>query len=229
MALKEAILGLVFDAPRTGYDIKRFYAETIHNFWNISDGQLYPTLRKMNDAGLISREVVVQERTANKHLYSITDEGKRVFLDWLREPVDKFQEMREPFLLKMFFFSRLSKEEVREHLTTQLNVQHRMAEMFRGVEESYKTELSDYQKLIAEVATVFMDFRVLWIARLIQLLESDRIDGKHRLLPTEMREVVVSFFQKIFADELDPELDRILDRLRPRKSAPQTDVTRGAS
>lgn len=216
MALKEAVLGLLFDSPKTGYEIKKFYSETIHNFWNVSDGQLYPTLRKMNDEGLVSKTVVPQENTANKHVYSITEEGKNTFMEWLKEPILKFQEMKEPFLMKMFFFDKLSKEDILNHFRTQIEVHHRMIGEFRNVEKTYRETLTDYQKLIAEVGLIFMDFRMLWLTRLIQLLQGDKVDGKHSIIPDDMRDAVFSFFLALFSEESDPKLNEFLDWLRSR-------------
>lgn len=214
MALKEAVLGLLYDSPKTGYEIKKFYSETIHNFWNVSDGQLYPTLRKMDDEGLVSKTVVPQDNTANKNVYSITDKGKSAFMEWLKEPIHKFQEMKEPFLIKMFFFDKLSKDDILNHFRTQFGVHQKMIEEFRNVEITYRETLTDYQKLIAEVGLIFMDFRMLWITRLMQLLQGDNVDGKHRIIPEDMRDAVLSFFLAIFSEERDPKLNEFLDWLR---------------
>ncbi|MEW5946231.1 MAG: PadR family transcriptional regulator [bacterium] len=214
MALKEAVLGLLFDSPRTGYEIKRFYSETIMNFWNVSDGQLYPTLRRMREDGLVSMEVVPQANTADKHVYSITAEGKAAFTEWLKQPVLKFQEMKEPFLMKMFFFDRLSRDEVANHLRTQLDLHYTMMDEFRKVEETYRDTLTDYQKLIAEVGLIYMEFRILWLTRLRQLLEGNRIDGRHGLIPEGMRGAVQAFFLALFSDGVAPEIEEALERLR---------------
>ena len=39
-----------------------------------------------------------------RKLYSITDKGREVFSQWLKEPADKSMLLRDPFLLKFAFF-----------------------------------------------------------------------------------------------------------------------------
>ena len=214
MALREAVLGLLYDSPKTGYEIKRYYSETVKNFWNISDGQLYPMLRKMHEEGLVDKEVVPQSNTANKNIYSITPKGEQTFLDWLKTPVSKFQEMREPLLIKMYFFDKLSKEEVEKHFQMQLEVHRQMLQELHEVEETYKGELTNFRRLIAEVAFIFLEMRVLWISRMMSLLKSGKINGKHKLVPDYGRSLIPAFFQCIFNEKLDPETKKLLEELK---------------
>ncbi|MFH1537622.1 MAG: hypothetical protein ABIH66_01595, partial [bacterium] len=81
---------------------------------------------------------------------------------------------------------------------------------------TYRETLTDYQKLIAEVGLIFMDFRMLWITRLMQLLNGNKVDGKHRIIPEDMRDAVQAFFLAIFSEEHDPKLTEFLDWLRSR-------------
>jgi len=216
MSLKEAILGLLYDSPRTGYEIKRFYTETVRNFWNISDGQLYPTLRKMHDEGLVHKKVIPQTKTANKNLFSITSEGKKKFLNWLKEPVLKFQEMREPLLIKMFFFDKLTKDDIAMHLKAQMAVNKHMLEELHEVEEIYEEEFTEYRKLISEAGIFFLELRVLWISRMMDLLEKNKIDGKHKLIPGRRRQLIPAFFECLFAEKPDSEIKEIIDKLKAR-------------
>jgi PadR family transcriptional regulator AphA len=196
MSLRHAVLGLLYDAPKSGYEIKRFYSETIRNFWNVSDGQLYPTLRRMHGEGLISREVVPKENTANKHVYSITETGRKEFLGWLAKPILKFQEMKEPFVMQMFFFDKLSKAGVAKHLEAQLAMQDHLMQEFQEVEQSYWDQLTPYQKLIAEAAMIFMELRTIWLQRVTQLVEQGQIDGAHQLIPEDRRALLLEAFSQ---------------------------------
>ena len=45
MSLKFALLGLLSESPKYGYEIKRQFEGALGNVWSVSYGQLYPTLR----------------------------------------------------------------------------------------------------------------------------------------------------------------------------------------
>ena len=61
--LELAILGLLQEQPRHGYELKKRLSETLGSFWGISFGSLYPALRRLERSGAI--EVVDGLETAS--------------------------------------------------------------------------------------------------------------------------------------------------------------------
>lgn len=214
MALREAILGLLCDGPMTGYEIKQFFKNVIKHFWNVSDGQLYPTLKKMYEAGLIDLEVIRQDSTANKHLYSITPEGRQHFERWLREPVTKFEELKEPLVIKVFFFDKLDKEEILGHLRYQLDLHTRILEEFRNIRDTYEDRITAFQRLIGDVGILYVEVRILWLARMIELVEKERINKKHALYTEEMVDMGKKFLEEIFSDTPSQEFQRWMKKVQ---------------
>ena len=214
MSLREAMLGLLDDGPMTGYEIKQFFRKVIQHFWSVSDGQLYPTLKKMHEGGLISLEVVQQEGTANKHVYSITEKGREQFNKWLREPVTKFEELKEPFVLKVFFFSKLSREEILGHLHAQRELHSRILEEIRGVRDTYDESVSPYQRLIGYAGILYVEVRLLWLARMIDLVQHGQIETQPGLYTEEMVEVGKMFFEEVFSEEPSKEFRNWLSKAR---------------
>ncbi len=212
MSLREAMLGLLDDGPMTGYEIKQFFRNVIRHFWSVSDGQLYPTLKKMHEDGLISPEVVEQKGTANRHVYSITAKGRERFAQWLREPVTKFEELKEPFVLKVFFFSKLSREEILGHLHTQQQLHSRILEEIRGVRDTYEEAVSPYQRLIGYVGILYVEVRLLWLASIIDLVEQGKIETQPALYTEEMVEVGKRFFEEVFSEKPSKAFRNWLDK-----------------
>lgn len=60
--LELAILGLLQEQPRHGYELKKRLSETLGSFWGISFGSLYPALRRLERSGAI--EVVAASAAA---------------------------------------------------------------------------------------------------------------------------------------------------------------------
>jgi DNA-binding PadR family transcriptional regulator len=212
MSLREAMLGLLDDGPMTGYEIKQSFRKVIRHFWSVSDGQLYPTLKKMHKDGLVSLEVVEQKGTANKNVYSITDKGRERFDQWVREPVVKFEELKEPFVLKVFFFSKLSKEEILFHLHAQQELHARILEEVRGVRDAYEEGVTPYQRMIGYAGILYVEVRLLWLARMIDLVEQGQIETQPGLYTEQLVEVGKMFFEEVFSENPSKEFRSWLDK-----------------
>jgi PadR family transcriptional regulator AphA len=103
------ILGMLFLGPRSGYDIKRFVDNSTRFFWAASYGQIYPELRRLEQAGLIEGESA-PTGGRQRRVYRLTAAGKDLLLDWLRSPALSY-ELRDEGLLKLFFADALPREE----------------------------------------------------------------------------------------------------------------------
>jgi len=198
MGLAEAILGLLYENPKTGYEIKKFYRDTIKHFWNVSDGQLYPTLKKMTEEGYIVKKEIEDTDGLKKHLYSITPKGKERFLGWLKKPVDKFEEMKEPFLIKLFFFDKLSDEDKLYHLKVQYDVHQEVLNEFLDVKKFYAETLSEYQRIIIDLGILYVQVRIFLLLRLMDLVKNKRDEP---FLPDKMPELLWKLYYIIFSGE----------------------------
>ena len=52
-----------------------------------SPGALYPALRRLEDRGLLQAEKTVSSGRRAQRVYHVTEAGRAVHLDWLRQPV----------------------------------------------------------------------------------------------------------------------------------------------
>ncbi|QPC82250.1 PadR family transcriptional regulator [Phototrophicus methaneseepsis] len=110
MSLPHAILGLLDIAPMTGYDLKhQAFDSTVAHFWQADQAQIYRTLSKLADDGLVTSEVEVQEERPNRKVYHITEAGRAALRDWLHTE-QPLAVHREPFLVQMFFADQLDDE-----------------------------------------------------------------------------------------------------------------------
>ncbi|MFN8472856.1 MAG: PadR family transcriptional regulator [Anaerolineae bacterium] len=96
------ILGVLSMGPASGYDIKQVLDQGTNNFWKISYGQIYPTLKTLEEQGQATREVVRGDGKPDRHVYTITESGRAELQHWLEFPIE--HEMpRSELLLKLFF------------------------------------------------------------------------------------------------------------------------------
>ncbi len=99
-----ALLGFLTQGPKTGYDLRKVFEERTSHFWSESLGQVYPTLRRLYEEGLVVREVQKQDARPDRIVYSITEEGHAELVLWIAQP-SKPQPVRNEQLLKLFFAS----------------------------------------------------------------------------------------------------------------------------
>jgi DNA-binding PadR family transcriptional regulator len=111
MDLRHAILGLLSWKPLSGYDLKRFIADSDIFYWSGNNNQIYTGLLALQKEGLVTHRVEVQESLPAKKIYSITDEGLAELRRGLQaEP--ELPELRNGFLIQLAWAELLSDEEV---------------------------------------------------------------------------------------------------------------------
>ncbi len=97
------LLGLLCDRPQTGYSMKKTIEQAIGHYYKISNGQIYPTLKRLEALGHATMRVEHNDGKPDSKLYHITDSGREAFLQWLREPVDYHNPTGNELLLKLYF------------------------------------------------------------------------------------------------------------------------------
>ena len=100
------ILGSLMNKSSHGYKLKSIHTSKLQKDFGINDGQLYPALKKMESEGLIEKEVIHQDGSPNRHNYSITDKGRKEFMEWLAGNDGEEHAFRYDFIRKDPFFTR---------------------------------------------------------------------------------------------------------------------------
>jgi PadR family transcriptional regulator, regulatory protein AphA len=95
------VLGMLLHEPRSGYEIKQVVDNSTRFFWAASYGQIYPELRRLEEAGLVAGRA--EPRGGRRRtVYELTDAGREELRRWLTDPVEVL-ELRDEGLLKLFF------------------------------------------------------------------------------------------------------------------------------
>jgi DNA-binding PadR family transcriptional regulator len=111
MSLEYAILGFLNYRPMTGYDLKKIFDNSVRHFWPADQAQIYRTLNRLSENGLVDMEIVEQSDRPDRKVYSITEAGKADLLRFLSGP-PPLGEPRSAPLIQVFFAGQLSDEEI---------------------------------------------------------------------------------------------------------------------
>ncbi|NRA01432.1 MAG: PadR family transcriptional regulator [Myxococcales bacterium] len=192
MSIDYTILGVLIESPAHGYSIKKYLLENFSRHFGVNDGQLYPSLGRLEARGWIRKRVVHQRRSPAKHLYRVTPAGNAAFFEWLSgsgdsgeaEPVRYDFYWRHAFLQRCGFFRHLGPEQVAQQGAVELGrVSQQIADL-EGVQERMDQDAADpYRRMIVEYGVRYQKMRRDWLAELLEIsagsaARSPRVAGR---------------------------------------------------
>jgi DNA-binding PadR family transcriptional regulator len=137
--LEHALLGMIAEAPKTtGYDLVKLFELSVSHFWHAHQGQIYPTLDRMEQAGWIASRTVIQESRPNRREFSITPVGEQVLVAWLRSPYEGARIKHAP-LVRTRFLGHLPVAEALAYLGEQRQEWSRYLDELKTIDASYFT------------------------------------------------------------------------------------------
>ena len=100
-----ALLGLLWDGPRHGYELHRAFAadQELGTICRLEQSQLYAFLKKLEQLDYVEGTLEPQEGRPPRRVLVLTKAGRQVFRQWIEAPVPRPREVRLLFLLKLYF------------------------------------------------------------------------------------------------------------------------------
>jgi PadR family transcriptional regulator, regulatory protein AphA len=170
-----AILGMLFEKARSGYEIRqRMLGSTIH-FWQESDASIYPMLRMLEDEGKVtSRDEFVGKRA--KKIFEITKTGKKEFISWMALPAEA-DKHRDELLLKLFFGASTTKEKMIKQLLLKLERCEKTKNQLTNIETDTLATVTDthphklFWQMTLRNGIIHCDAEIKWIKDCIEKLK----------------------------------------------------------
>ncbi|TQK50113.1 virulence activator alpha [Streptomyces sp. SLBN-118] len=98
--MRLALLVLLSKGPAHGYELKQALERLMGAAYSQPNiGQIYVTLSRLENAGLIQGQEVAQSRRPNKRIYELTEAGREAVADWFEEPAEP--KVRDDFFMKL--------------------------------------------------------------------------------------------------------------------------------
>jgi PadR family transcriptional regulator, regulatory protein AphA len=154
------VLGVLHRGPAHGYDLCRELRERLGEIWTLRSSHVYALLAGLEKDGFVCHERVDQETRPAKKVFSMTDEGRELFLDWVRSPVRNVRDIRLEFLAKLYFAGFDSPRAVTELIADQLSVcranEKRLRESRRICTGSAERAALDFRLAMVEATVTWL-------------------------------------------------------------------------
>ncbi len=174
--LEIAVLGLLNESPLHGYELRMRLSNLLGAFRAFSYGSLYPSLRRLQEAGWITEEApdsvpgaAVRSRRG-KRVYRLTAEGKEHFAALLAEVGPEAYD-DEGFGTRLAFFAQ-TRSDIRLQILE--GRKQRMTEQADGMRASLartRERMDRYSLQLQEHGLDSADREVRWLT---ELIESER-------------------------------------------------------
>lgn len=154
MPLSHAILGFLEYRPMSGYDLKKYFDQSITHFWSATQSHIYKALENLEKEGFVESQFIPQEGKPNRKQYQITDEGRSELRRWVSTPLP-LEITREAWLIQVFFAHGITNEEI--------------ANLFEKRIETIQACLADYKTAQAHIDENYKQVGIKRLRELWQL------------------------------------------------------------
>lgn len=157
-ATGKVILGMLRMRPRSGYEIKGFIDDSARFFWSAGYGSIYPELKRLREAGLITGS---EDPTGDRRrvVYELTTAGDRALEQWLAAE-DGPIELRDEPLLRTFFST--SPEEAATALESKAAAHADILEKLGAIEPKAASLESPFPLLTLRYGIALHEFSRRW-------------------------------------------------------------------
>lgn len=153
-SLDLALLGLVAETPGvSGYDLVKIFDLSMAHYWHAHPTQIYATLERMEELGVIRRRKVAQRKRPNKSVYTITPRGERYLVEWLEGPFEELK-LKYPAILRCRFLGHLGADGARAVIEEERRSWEVYLKRYREIEQKYFADGEAYR----DVNTMFTMF-----------------------------------------------------------------------
>lgn len=131
MSLRYALLAILRVGPLSGYDLQKQFSQSVGHVWHAPDSQIYPELRRMEEAGLVEGEDQLRGERGRRRVYHVTEAGDRAFVEWMNAPIE-YQRVRDPAHLRAAYLETVSDDTARQFFRDHIAQWERELEQWQG-------------------------------------------------------------------------------------------------
>ena len=162
--MRQPLLALLAKEPADGYELKLALEQTFGQAYPSPNiGQIYVTLKRLEQDGLVRSEDVEQTTRPNKRVYELTPAGREALRAWVGEPSDG-PRVRDEFFAKLILAPMAGLADRMELMNSQRR--HYLGIMRNLTELQADTDPADTTaRLLIEGAVLHLQADLDWLER----------------------------------------------------------------
>jgi DNA-binding PadR family transcriptional regulator len=165
MSVRHAILGLLAQKPRHGYELRAAFEAVVGGDanWDVKPAQIYTTLERLEAAGLVKCLSDLGEgKEPSRRIYSLTPPGHAALKEWFAQGVTPTHQ-RDEFFVKLM--TALVSGEGRLDRIIQTQRAHLFVELHDAttLRDSYDPRTEMAQILLLDKAVMHLEADLRWL------------------------------------------------------------------
>jgi DNA-binding PadR family transcriptional regulator len=166
-----AVLGLVAERPRSGYDLAQVAARSTGYLWAPSRSQIYKVLPRLVEQGLARSEAIEQQGRPDKAVYELTPAGRRTLRTWVETVEDDPEGGGPVFLLKILFGFVSTPDAIRAQIAAYRRLLERNLASFERQEAGLPEDEPVYSRLALRHGIARARATLVWADEAERLLD----------------------------------------------------------
>lgn len=169
MSVRHALLGLLVQHPRNGYELRSSFEALVGGGanWDVKPAQVYTTLDRLEQAGLVEKQ---GGERARRGPYAVTEAGRKALREWLSRGVDA-RHVQDEFFVKLTVCLISGEAEPAALIQTQRVHLLRQLHDATAIRDSFDPNREMAQILLMDKAMAHLEADLRWLDITEQRLE----------------------------------------------------------
>jgi len=165
MSVRHAILGLLAQRPRHGYDLRAAFSAVVggDENWDVKPAQIYTTLERLEEAGLVERASDMGEgEEPGRRIYAITPQGDAVLREWFASGVVP-EHQRDEFFVKLMTALVSGEADISQLVQLQRSTLYQELHAATTLRDSYNPQTEMAQILLLDKSIMHLEADLRWL------------------------------------------------------------------
>jgi DNA-binding PadR family transcriptional regulator len=165
MSVRYAILGLLAQKPRHGYELRAAFEAVVGGDanWEVKPAQIYTTLERLEEAGLVERSSDLGEGDEpDRRIYAVTKSGHASLHEWFASGVAP-DHQRDEFFIKLMIGMSSGEADPARLLQTQRSFLYQELHAATTLRDSYDPKTEIAQILLLDKSIMHLEADLRWL------------------------------------------------------------------
>jgi DNA-binding PadR family transcriptional regulator len=173
MSVRNAILGLLAQKPRHGYELHAAFTAVVGDQnWDVKPAQIYTTLERLEESGLVQTKSDLGEgREPARRIYNITREGRDVLKTWFADGVVT-EHQRDEFYVKLMIGLASGQADPARIIQSQRSRLYQELHDATAQRDTYDPQIEIAQILLIDKAIMHLEADLRWLDMIEMRLEA---------------------------------------------------------